>query len=51
MLRPQDYKFRKPSLAAEMKPKIGELEKNYKQLLQFQTDAVLDAGTPPTRIL
>ncbi|CAE7039046.1 unnamed protein product, partial [Symbiodinium sp. KB8] len=36
-------------LATEMKPKINELETSYKQLLQFQTDAVLDAGTPPTR--
>ena len=39
-----------PRLGTEMGPKITELEKLYKQLLKFQTDAVLDAGTPPSRI-
>ena len=41
--------LRKPRLAAEMDPKIKALEDHYKQLLQFQTDAVLDAGSPPSR--
>ena len=36
-------------LSGELKPKISEMEREYKGLLQFQTDAVLDAGTPPSR--
>ena len=32
-----------------MVPKTMELESHYKELLKFQTDAVLDAGTPPSR--
>ncbi|CAE7737729.1 unnamed protein product [Symbiodinium sp. CCMP2456] len=36
-------------LAGEMEPKTKDLESKHKELLQFQTDAVLDAGTPPKR--
>ena len=36
-------------LAAELSPMINDLEGAYKQLLKFQQDAVIDAGTPPTR--
>ena len=36
--------------ADDLKPKIGDLESSYKELLQFQTNAVIDAGTPPSRI-
>ncbi|CAE7703995.1 unnamed protein product [Symbiodinium sp. CCMP2456] len=36
-------------LSTELKPKIAEMETDYRSLLQFQTDAVLDAGTPPSR--
>ena len=36
-------------LAEELDPKIKDLEKQNASLLQFQTDAVLDAGTPPSR--
>ena len=36
-------------LAGEMEPKTKELDLMNKSLLKFQTDAVLDAGTPPKR--
>ncbi|CAE7673942.1 unnamed protein product, partial [Symbiodinium pilosum] len=35
-------------IGQEMIPKTLELEGHYKELLKFQTDAVLDAGTPPS---
>ncbi|CAE7328664.1 unnamed protein product [Symbiodinium sp. CCMP2592] len=34
----------KRGLSSELKPKISEMEQEYKGLLKFQTDAVLDAG-------
>ena len=38
-------------MAEELKPKVDDLDKKNKMLLKFQEDAVLDAGTPPSRML
>ena len=38
-------------LKKDMSEKSAELEARHKDLLQFQTNAVLDAGTPPSRTL